>query len=435
MTRLATNMQSYHIWTTGCQMNKADSERLGSALDQMGLVPSTSKDDADIIILNTCVVRQNAEDKAVGTLTSLKPSKELNPDKVIALMGCMVGPNTKALEKRFPYVDVFMPPQQYDPLIDYLGEKLEIDTSGCIGPLTAAPAISTYIPIIHGCDKFCSFCIIPYRRGRETSRNVDEILHEAEMLVNRGVKEITLLGQNVDSYGHDLAGDVNLSDLLIAINEVPGLERIRFLTSHPNDMEDSIIEAVNGLDKVCENINLPFQAGDDEILRTMRRGYTNEEYRRLIDKIRQKVANVSITTDLIVGFCGETDQQFSNTLEMIKDIKFDKVHSAAYSTREGTIAFRKMVDDVKEDVKKERLQIINDEQEKIVTGINAELNGTIQEILVESRKKGKWFGRNRNDKLVFFESDDVKSGQMIDVKIYETSPWYLEGSICTKPDQ
>ena len=428
-------MQSYHIWTTGCQMNKEDSERLGSALDQMGLVPSLSKDDADIIVLNTCVVRQNAEDKAVGTLTSLKPSKELNPDKVIALMGCMVGPNTSALEKRFPYVDVFMAPQQYDPLIDYLGEKLQIDTAGCVGPLTAAPAISTYIPIIHGCDKFCSFCIIPYRRGRETSRNVEEIVHETEMLVKRGVKEITLLGQNVDSYGHDLAGNVNLSNLLFAVNEVAGLERIRFLTSHPNDMEDSIIEAVNGLDKVCENINLPFQAGDNEILRTMRRGYTNEEYRRLIDKIRQKVANVSISTDLIVGFCGETDQQFSNTLEMVKDVKFDKVHSAAYSTREGTIASRKMVDDVDETVKKERLQIINDEQEKIVAGINAELKGEIQEILVEGRKKGKWFGRNRNDKLVFFDSENIKSGQMIDVKINETSPWYLEGSIHSEPEK
>ena len=416
-------------------MNKADSERLGSALDQMGLVPSLSKDDADIIVLNTCVVRQNAEDKAVGTLTSLKPSKELNPDKVIALMGCMVGPNTSALEKRFPYVDVFMAPQQYDPLIDYLGEKLQIDTDGCLGPLTAAPAISTYIPIIHGCDKFCSFCIIPYRRGRETSRNVEEIVHETEMLVKRGVKEITLLGQNVDSYGHDLAGNVNLSNLLFAVNEVAGLERIRFLTSHPNDMEDSIIEAVNGLDKVCENINLPFQAGDNEILRTMRRGYTNEEYRRLIDKIRQKVANVSISTDLIVGFCGETDQQFSNTLEMVKDVKFDKVHSAAYSTREGTIASRKMVDDVDETVKKERLQIINDEQEKIVAGINAELKGEIQEILVEGRKKGKWFGRNRNDKLVFFDSENIKSGQMIDVKINETSPWYLEGSIHSEPEK
>ena len=422
-------MNSYHIWTTGCQMNKADSERLCSALDQMGLVPSTSKEEADIVVLNTCVVRQNAEDKAVGTLTSLKPTKELNPDKVIALMGCMVGPNTTNLEKRFPFVDVFMAPQQYQPLIKFLSKKLDIDADGCIGPLTAAPAISTYIPIIHGCDKFCSFCIIPYRRGREKSRTIAEIVYETEMLVNRGVKEVTLLGQNVDSYGHDLTGHINLSDLLEAVNEVSGLERIRFLTSHPNDMQDSIIEAVNGLEKVCENINLPFQAGDNEILRTMRRGYTNEEYRRLIDKIRHKVSNVSISTDLIVGFCGETDEQFLNTLNMVKDIKFDKVHSAAYSNREGTIASRKMVDDIREEVKKERLQIINDTQEEIVTAINSGLKEKMQEVLVEGRKKGKWFGRNRNDKLVFFTNDDMRAGQVVDVKITETSPWYLEGSI------
>ena len=422
-------MNSYHIWTTGCQMNKADSERLCSALDQMGLVPSASKEEADIVVLNTCVVRQNAEDKAVGTLTSLKPTKELNPDKVIALMGCMVGPNTTNLEKRFPFVDVFMAPQQYQPLITFLSEKLDIDADGCIGPLTAAPAISTYIPIIHGCDKFCSFCIIPYRRGREKSRTIAEIVYETEMLVNRGVKEVTLLGQNVDSYGHDLTGHINLSDLLEAVNEVSGLERIRFLTSHPNDMQDSIIEAVSGLEKVCENINLPFQAGDNEILRTMRRGYTNEEYRRLIDKIRHKVSNVSISTDLIVGFCGETDEQFLNTLNMVKDIKFDKVHSAAYSNREGTIASRKMVDDIREEVKKERLQIINDTQEEIVTVINSGLKEKVQEVLVEGRKKGKWFGRNRNYKLVFFTNDDMRAGQVVDVKITETSPWYLEGSI------
>tara|TARA_B100000686_G_scaffold350488_1_gene446597 strand:+ start:160 stop:1368 length:1209 start_codon:yes stop_codon:yes gene_type:complete len=395
----------------------------------MGLVPSASKEEADIVVLNTCVVRQNAEDKAVGTLTSLKPTKELNPDKVIALMGCMVGPNTTNLEKRFPFVDVFMAPQQYQPLITFLSEKLDIDADGCIGPLTAAPAISTYIPIIHGCDKFCSFCIIPYRRGREKSRTIAEIVYETEMLVNRGVKEVTLLGQNVDSYGHDLTGHINLSDLLEAVNEVSGLERIRFLTSHPNDMQDSIIEAVNGLEKVCENINLPFQAGDNEILRTMRRGYTNEEYRRLIDKIRHKVSNVSISTDLIVGFCGETDEQFLNTLNMVKDIKFDKVHSAAYSNREGTIASRKMVDDIREEVKKERLQIINDTQEEIVTVINSGLKEKMQEVLVEGRKKGKWFGRNRNDKLVFFTNDDMRAGQVVDVKITETSPWYLEGSI------
>ena len=217
-------MKSYHIWTTGCQMNKADSERLGSALDQMGLAPTKSKEEADVVVLNTCVVRQNAENKAVGTVTSLKPQKEANPEKVIAIMGCMVGPKTDSLKTRFPYVDVFMRPQQYDPLIDFLADKLKIDPEGCIGPLTAAPAIATFIPIIHGCDKFCSFCIIPYRRGREKSREISDVVHETEMLVSRGVREVTLLGQNVDSYGHDLPGKVNLADLLEAVNELDGIE-------------------------------------------------------------------------------------------------------------------------------------------------------------------------------------------------------------------
>ena len=410
-------------------MNKADSERLGSALDQLGLSSTDSSAEADVIILNSCVVRQSAENKVTGTLGSLKAHKRIFPDKIVALMGCMVGPTTDSLKQKFPHVDVFMRPQEFEPLIQLIGQKLDIDTDGCLGQLTARADVTAYIPIIHGCDKFCSFCIIPYRRGREKSRTIAEIVYETEMLVNRGVKEVTLLGQNVDSYGHDLTGHINLSDLLEAVNEVSGLERIRFLTSHPNDMQDSIIEAVSGLEKVCENINLPFQAGDNEILRTMRRGYTNEEYRRLIDKIRHKVSNVSISTDLIVGFCGETDEQFLNTLNMVKDIKFDKVHSAAYSNREGTIASRKMVDDIREEVKKERLQIINDTQEEIVTVINSGLKEKMQEVLVEGRKKGKWFGRNRNDKLVFFTNDDMRAGQVVDVKITETSPWYLEGSI------
>ena len=194
-------MDGYYIWTVGCQMNKADSERLESALGQMGLAPRPSPKEADVIVLNSCVVRQSAEDRVVGMMTSLKPLKQRNQDKVVALMGCMVGPKTDDLEKRFPYVDVFMQPQQYQPLIDLLGERMDIDTEGCIGPLVARPDVATYIPIIHGCDKFCTFCIIPYRRGREVSRPVAEIVREAEMLVKRGVKEVTLLGQNVDSYG------------------------------------------------------------------------------------------------------------------------------------------------------------------------------------------------------------------------------------------
>ena len=410
-------------------MNKADSDRLCSALDQLGLTPSSSRTEADIVVLNTCVVRQNAEDKAVGTLTSLKPNKEANPEKIIALMGCMVGPKTEPLERRFPFVDVFMRPQQYDPLIDLLSERLGVDPEGCIGPLSAAPSVSTFIPIIHGCDKFCSFCIIPYRRGRETSREISEIVYESEMLVARGVKEVTLLGQNVDSYGHDLSGSVNLSNLLAAVNEVKGIERIRFLTSHPNDMDDSIIDAVGGLDKVCEHINLPFQAGDDDILQSMRRGYTNYEYRKIIDKIRCKVPGVSLSTDLIVGFCGETDQQFESTLQLVRDIKFDKVHSAAYSTRKGTIADRKMIDNVPEEIKKDRLRQINDEQEGISTEINSRILGECHEVLVEGTKDGRWFGRNRNDKLVFFDSAETEKGDMTIVKIEETSPWFLQGSL------
>ena len=410
-------------------MNKADSDRLCSALDQLGLTPSSSRTEADIVVLNTCVVRQNAEDKAVGTLTSLKPNKEANPEKIIALMGCMVGPKTEPLERRFPFGDVFMRPQQYDPLIDLLSERLGVDPEGCIGPLSAAPSVSTFIPIIHGCDKFCSFCIIPYRRGRETSREISEIVYESEMLVARGVKEVTLLGQNVDSYGHDLSGSVNLSNLLAAVNEVKGIERIRFLTSHPNDMDDSIIDAVGGLDKVCEHINLPFQAGDDDILQSMRRGYTNYEYRKIIDKIRCKVPGVSLSTDLIVGFCGETDQQFESTLQLVRDIKFDKVHSAAYSTRKGTIADRKMIDNVPEEIKKDRLRQINDEQEGISTEINSRVLGECHEVLVEGTKDGRWFGRNRNDKLVFFDSTETEKGDMTIVKIEETSPWFLQGSL------
>ena len=423
-------MRSYHIWTIGCQMNKADSERLESALGQMGLAPTRSPRDADVIVLNTCVVRQSAEDKVVGMLTSLKPLKQRHPEKVVALMGCMVGPKTDALEERYPYADVFMRSQQYEPLISLLGERMGVDPDGCVGPLTAKPDVTTYIPIIHGCDKFCAFCIIPYRRGREVSRPIDELVRESRLLADRGVKEITLLGQNVDSYGHDLPGGPDLGDLLGAVNDVEGLERVRFLTSHPNDMSDHIIGAVAGLDKVCEHISLPFQAGDDEVLARMRRGYTNEEYRRLIEKIRERIPNASLSTDVIVGFSGETEAEFERTMELITDLRFDKVHAAAYSTRPGTIAARTMDDDIPQEEKTARLAAIEDVQERILTEINARLAGRTLEVLVEGRKRGRWYGRNRNDKLVFFDDEDEdRKGEMVDVKVDKTGPWSLQGSL------
>ena len=422
-------MQSYHVWTVGCQMNKADSERLESALGQLGLSPGKSARDADVIVLNSCVVRESAEERVVGMLTHLKPVKQRDPDKVLALMGCMVGPRQDALAERFPYVDVFMQPQRYDPLIELLGERLGVDPEGCVGPLSATPDVATYIPIIHGCDKFCSFCIIPYRRGREVSRTVADVVNEAVRLARRGVKEVTLLGQNVDSYGHDLPGDVNLSHLLAAVNEVEGLERVRFLTSHPNDMSDEIIAAVADLDKVCEHVNLPFQAGDDRILADMRRGYTGAEYREKIERIRERVPNVSLATDLIVGFCGETEAQFERTAEMVREIRFDKVHAAAYSTRPGTIAARLMQDDVPPDEKKRRLATIESIQERVATDINAKLVDTNQQVLVEGKRRGRWFGRNRNDKLVFFDSPNDLKGELVDVRVERAGPWSLQGAL------
>ena len=427
-------MQSYYVWTIGCQMNKADSERLESALGQMGLSPGESVRDSDVIVLNSCVVRESAEDRVVGMLTHLKPVKQRDPDKVLALMGCMVGPRKDALSERFPYVDVFMQPQQYDPLIEVLGDRLGIDPEGCVGPLSAVPSVATYIPIIHGCDKFCSFCIIPYRRGREVSRTIEDVVNEATLLARRGVKEVTLLGQNVDSYGHDLPGNVDLGDLLAAVNEIEKLERVRFLTSHPNDMSDHIIGAIADLDKVCEHVNLPFQAGDDGVLADMRRGYTNAEYREKIGVIRERIPNVSLATDLIVGFCGETEDQFERTVELIRDIKFDKVHAAAYSTRPGTIAARLMRDDVPGDEKKRRLKVIEDVQEEVAAEINSRLLGTTQEILVEGRRRGRLFGRNRNDKLVFFDSDDDLTGSMLNIRIDRASPWSLQGALVDEKD-
>jgi tRNA-2-methylthio-N6-dimethylallyladenosine synthase len=421
-------MESYYIWTVGCQMNKADSERMESALGQLGLSPKDNPRDADVIVLNSCVVRESAEDRVIGMLTSLKPLKQQNPDKVIALMGCMVGPKSDSLKKRYPYVDAFMQPQQFGPLIEIVGERIGIDPEGCVGPLTARADVATYIPIIHGCDKFCTFCIIPYRRGREVSRTVDEIVHEAQMLTQRGVKEVTLLGQNVDSYGHDLSGSVDLGNLLAAVNEVDQLERIRFLTSHPNDMSDHIIDTIAQLDKVCEHINLPFQAGDDQVLENMRRGYTNDEYRAIIEKIRNRIPNVSLATDLIVGFCGETEEQFERTLEMVRDIKFDKVHAAAYSTRPGTIASRMMEDDVPHEEKQRRLKAIDALQETVSADINATLHGTTQNILVEGRKRGRWFGRTRNDKLVYFDNEINRTGEMVKMLIEKTGPWSLQGT-------
>ena len=425
-------MDSYYIWTVGCQMNKVDSERLESALGQMGLVSRETPAEADVVVINSCVVRESAEDRVVGMVTSLKPLKQRDPDRVVALMGCMVGPKSDALETRFPYVDIFIQPQQIGPLINLLGDRMGIDPEGCIGPLTAKADVATYIPISHGCDKFCTFCIIPYRRGREISRPAPEIVHEITVMVDRGVKDITLLGQNVDSYGHDIRPRLDLADLLEQVHEISGLERIRFLTSHPNDMSVRILEAVRDLPKVCENINLPFQAGDDALLVNMRRGYTIGQYLEKISQVKETIPGVNLTTDLIVGFSGETDNQFERSLEVLRAVEFDKVHVAAYSNREGTYASRNMPDTVDRSIKKARLVAIDEVQQKIQTVKNAKLVGRAFEVLIEGRKRSRLHGRTRGDKLVYIDTQNSQSlepGQTMLVEITSSSPWSLEADL------
>ncbi len=431
-------MQTYHIWTIGCQMNTADSERLGSALEQMGLTPVPRPADADVVVLNSCVVRQSAEDKVTGTLNLNQPLRKKRPDAVLALTGCMVGPRTEDLQRRFPHVDLFLRPQEFEPLLELVGERLGLDWEGCVGSLAPQrPDVATYVPIIHGCDLMCTFCIIPYRRGRQASRSVGDIAHEVELLATRGVREVTVLGQTVDAYGHDRDDGQDLADLFVRLNDIDGLDRIRFLTSHPSYMSSRIIRSVAELSKVCEHINLPAQSGDDDVLQRMRRPYTTAEYRDIISEIRDTIPDVTVSTDIIVGFPGETDEQYQNTLRLVDDLRFDKVHGAAYSTRPGTIAARTMEDDVPQEEKQTRLKGLETLQEGILTEINsAYMDGTVQ-VLAENRKRGSWTGRTRGNKLVYFDvpetancsADTDLAGHLVDVKITRTGPWSLAGAL------
>ena len=429
-------MQTYHIWTIGCQMNTADSERLGSALEQMGLTPAERPADADVVVLNSCVVRQSAEDKVTGTLNLVQPVRRHRPDAVLALTGCMVGPRTEELEKRFPHVDLFLRPQQFEPLLELVGERLGLDWQGCVGSLAPQrPDVATYVPIIHGCDLMCTFCIIPYRRGRQVSRSVSDVAHEVELLAQRGVREVTVLGQTVDAYGHDRDDGHDLSDLFERLNDIDGLDRIRFLTSHPSYMSSRIIKSVAQLPKVCEHINLPVQSGDDDVLRRMRRPYTTAEYRDIISEIRDTIPDVTISTDIIVGFPGESDAQYENTLRLVDDLRFDKVHGAAYSTRPGTIAARTMDDDISQEEKQKRLKGLEVLQERILTEINADYLDRKVQVLAENRKRGSWTGRTRGNKLVYFDIDETSdqepdedlAGRLVDVRINRTGPWSLAG--------
>ena len=434
----------YYLWTIGCQMNFADSRKAGEELARLGYEEASRPQDADLIVLNTCVVRQSAEDKVVGRLTSLKGLKRRKPGITLALMGCFVD-EIPELQQRYPWVDAFIRPSDVQSVVELAQGNTVAALQGNVASAAARPPVSIGVPISYGCDHACTYCIVRLRRGLEISRPVDEIVAEVQDLTRRGVKEITLLGQNVDSYGHDLANEnlrasadgrtpdggwhPDLGDLLEAVHPVEGLARIRFLTSHPSDMTQRLIETAARLPKVCEHMEVPVQSGDDTVLRRMGRGYTAAAYRDLVGRIREAIPGVGLATDVIVGFPGETETQYQATYRLLEEQRFDMVHVAAYSPRPGTPAER-LVDDVPPAEKERRRKEVDLLQERIVGEINARLLDQTVEVLVEGRHKGKWRGRTRTNKLVFFDMDDQdRAGQLVMVRITHTGPWSMQGQV------
>lgn len=425
-------------------MNVADSRRVSSALEGLDFQLTPRAEDADVIVLNTCVVRQSAEDSAVGRINSLKNIKRNRPDTVINVMGCLVGiKGTKDLEEQFPHVDVFSPPSDPGPLMAYLTQEetkaWQQETTSrrfafMDGELTLPEAdqqqlVSAFVPIVLGCSHACTYCIIPYRRGIERSRPVQDVLNEIRSLVSQGVKEVTLLGQIVDRYGLDLQEKTSLPELLNLVHDIDGLERIRFLTSHPNWFTNELMDTVASRPKLMPHIEVPHQAGDDQVLKNMKREYTIDQYHRLIGEIRDRIPGVSIATDVIVGFPGETEEQFQNSYDVLRELKLDVVHIARYSVRPGTVASRKMEDTVPDEEKWRRFRLIEELQEEIAGEINLKYLGEIVEVLFEGKNKDRWRGRTPTNKLVFVESGQDLLGEVKPVIITWTGPWSMQASL------
>jgi tRNA-2-methylthio-N6-dimethylallyladenosine synthase len=425
-------MPNYYVWTIGCQMNKAESRKAADYFETFGYRATDNLKKADVVLLNTCVVRQSAESKVLGMLGSLKGLKSHKSDLSVLVTGCFVDSNIEQLNKSFPHVDLFFKPSDYPSLVAWASKRaISVRHDLSYTTTTRYIGVTAFVPIIQGCNNFCSYCIVPYRRGEEKSRPLDEILCEITDLVRFGAKEVTLLGQNVNSYGRDLPAGSCLSDLLIELNTIDGLSRIRFLTNHPKDMSQHLTHTIASFDKVCRHITLPLQAGSDNILKAMGRGYTTGQYRQLVDSIRQCIPDVALSTDVIVGFPDESNSQFKQTLNMLEDIRFDTVHVAAYSPRSGTSAAERFADNISRDIKKKRLNEVEDMQARIASDINSRLMGKTVEVLVEGKRGNKWYGRTRSNKLVFFESDDDCLGRLLDVTIVKTSPWTLQACLVT----
>lgn len=437
-------MKKYLINTFGCQANELDSEKISWVLDTIGYKPTDNKEEANLILFNTCAVRQSAEDKVFGKLGELKELKRRKPEVIIGVCGCMMQIDDireffiskhKHIELIFGTNNIHKIPQLISrqietgkTIIDIVDDTKEIDET-----LDAHRKYwyKAYVDTVYGCDNYCTYCIVPYTRGRERSREPKIILDEVKRLAETGVKEITLLGQNVNSYGKSLAIDYSFPDLLKNINEIDGLERIRFMTSHPKDFTDELIDAYVNLDKLSPHIHLPVQSGSNRVLKLMNRKYSREEYLEKIKKIKNLIPNLAITTDFIVGFPGESEEDFQDTLDLVKEVEYDLAFTFLYSIREGTIA-AKMDNQVPYDVKHERFQRLLDTLHPIGLKINQKLLGTVQKVLVEEVSKNNSLvmsGRTDSGKLIHFKGGEELIGKIVNVRIDSVKTFTLQGEM------
>lgn len=443
-TNKSNTEKHFFITTYGCQMNEEDSEKLSGMLKRIGYTKTENIEDASIVLFNTCCVRENAENKVFGNLGMLKKYKRENPDLIIGICGCMMqqeGMADKVL-KTFPYVDIIFGTHNSYKFPEYLNrvktegvqvkEILNKETEIIEGiPIDRENTTKAFVTVMYGCNNFCTYCIVPYVRGRERSRKPEEIIKEIKELVSKGYKEVTLLGQNVNSYGKGLEENIDFAKLLRLINEIDGLERVRFMTSHPKDLNEDVILAIKECDKLCEQIHLPVQSGSNRILKEMNRHYDRERYMYLINKIKEQIPDVTITTDIIVGFPGETEDDFNDTLSLVKEVGYDSAYTFIYSRRNHTPADR-MENQIPNDVKHERFNRLVQAVNEGVIKSNKEYEGKIVEILVEGISKNdetKLMGRTRNGKLVNFEGDKSLIGKLINLKIVRAQPFSLIGEL------
>ena len=440
----------YIVLTMGCQLNENDSEKISGMIEEMGYTRTDKIEEADLIAFNTCCVRENAEDRLFGKLGEVKKYKE-EKGTIIAIGGCMMQEKhmVEKLKKSYPFFDIVFGPHTlykfpedvYNTLTTRkrIEDILDIDGEIIEGlPIRRDDKIKASVAIMNGCNNFCTYCIVPYVRGRERSRKAEDIIKEIEGLAKQGYKEITLLGQNVNSYmrverekGEDVGQIDSFAKLLRKVNEIPGIERIRFISPHPKDFTDDVIEAIRDCDKVCKIIHLPLQSGSSKILKDMNRKYTKEQYLQLVDKMKNKIPNVAFSTDIIVGFPGETEEDFEDTLDVVEKVCFEQVFMFIYSRRVGTPA-DKMENQVPEKIKHERFTRLKELVESQIELNNKKFVGTKQKVLVEGKSKtneNMLTGRTDTNKVVNFEGPDELIGKMVDLKIASEHMWYLKGEI------